>query len=59
MSAAVPCGSMRRFSETVGDVDLVVGTTDPATVHQAVLSLPEVAEVVAVLHLLHDVTANE
>jgi DNA polymerase (family X) len=43
---AVPCGSMRRFSETVGDVDIVVGTTDPPAVHAAVLALPEVAEVV-------------
>jgi len=43
---AVPCGSLRRFSETVGDVDIVVGTTDPAVVHAAVLELPEVADVV-------------
>lgn len=43
---AVPCGSLRRFSETVGDVDIVVGTTDPEPVHAAVLGLPEVAEVV-------------
>ena len=34
---AVPCGSLRRFSETVGDVDIVVATTDPAAVHAAVL----------------------
>jgi DNA polymerase (family 10) len=46
VTSAVPCGSMRRFSETVGDVDLVVGTTEPATVHQTVLGMPEVAEVV-------------
>jgi DNA polymerase (family 10) len=43
---AVPCGSLRRFSETIGDVDIVVGTTDPPAVHAAVLGLPEVAEVV-------------
>lgn len=43
---AVPCGSLRRFSETVGDVDIVVGTTDPENVHQIVLSLPEVVEIV-------------
>lgn len=42
----VPCGSLRRFSETVGDVDIVVGTTDPERVHEAVLGLPEVADVV-------------
>jgi DNA polymerase (family X) len=43
---AVPCGSLRRFSETIGDVDIVVGTTDPPGVHATVLGLPEVAEVV-------------
>jgi len=43
---AVPCGSMRRFSETVGDVDIVVGATSPERVHDAVLAFPEVAEVV-------------
>lgn len=43
---AVPCGSLRRFSETVGDVDIVVGTTEPEAVHAAVLDLPEVADVV-------------
>lgn len=46
VASAVPCGSMRRFSETVGDVDLVVGTTEPATIHREVLAMPEVAEVV-------------
>lgn len=44
--AAVPTGSIRRFSETVGDVDLVVATTDPARVHAAVTVLPEAAETV-------------
>lgn len=46
VEAAVPTGSIRRFSETVGDVDLVVATTDPARVHQAVNRFPEVAETV-------------
>lgn len=46
VASAVPCGSMRRFSETVGDIDLVVGTTEPATIHREVLAMPEVAEVV-------------
>jgi DNA polymerase (family 10) len=46
VTAAVPCGSLRRFSETVGDVDIVVATTDAPAVHQAVLGFPEVAEVV-------------
>jgi DNA polymerase (family X) len=43
---AVPCGSMRRFSETVGDLDIVVATTDPTTVGQTVLGFGEVAEVI-------------
>ncbi len=43
---AVPCGSIRRFSETVGDIDIVVATTEPASVAEFVLGLPEVAEVI-------------
>jgi DNA polymerase (family 10) len=46
VSDAVPCGSLRRFSETIGDVDIVVATTDPPAVHEAVLGFPEVADVV-------------
>jgi DNA polymerase (family 10) len=46
VTEAVPCGSLRRFSETVGDVDIVVATTDAPLVHETVLDLPEVAEVV-------------
>ncbi len=43
---AVPCGSIRRFSETIGDVDIVVATTNPGLVGEAVLAFPEVTEVV-------------
>jgi len=43
---AVPCGSLRRFSETIGDVDIVVATTDASKVHEVVLGYPEVADVV-------------
>lgn len=43
---AVPCGSLRRFSETIGDVDIVVATTDAPKVHEVVLDYPEVADVV-------------
>lgn len=43
---AVPCGSIRRFSDTIGDVDLVVSTTAPRKVHEAVVSWPEVSEVI-------------
>jgi DNA polymerase (family 10) len=46
VAEAVPCGSLRRFSETIGDVDIVVATTDPSLVHERVLALPEVADVV-------------
>lgn len=43
---AVPCGSLRRFSETIGDVDIVVATTDSPAVHAGVLQFAEVADVV-------------
>src|ERR671918_1611364 len=42
VDAAVPCGSLRRFSETVGDIDIVVATIEPEVVHQTVLGFPEV-----------------
>lgn len=42
--AAVPTGSIRRFSEAVGDVDIVVATVEPELVHAAVRGLPEAAE---------------
>lgn len=43
---SVPCGSFRRFSETIGDVDIVVGTTDAPAVHETVLGYDEVSDVV-------------
>ena len=43
---AVPCGSIRRFSETIGDIDIVVSTTEPGAVSEAVRSFPEVSEIV-------------
>ena len=46
VEAAVPCGSIRRFSETIGDIDIVVSTTEPTRVSDAVLEFPEVSEVV-------------
>lgn len=43
---AVPCGSIRRFSETIGDIDIVVATTDPAAVSETVKGFAEVSEIV-------------
>ena len=46
VEAAETCGSVRRFSETVGDIDIVVATTDPSAVSEFVVGLPEVSEVI-------------
>ncbi|MEM9651865.1 MAG: helix-hairpin-helix domain-containing protein, partial [Actinomycetota bacterium] len=40
------CGSLRRMSETIGDIDITVASTEPATVMAAVVAHPEVAEIV-------------
>lgn len=42
----VPAGSIRRFSDTIGDIDLVVSTNKPALVHAQVGSWAEVAEII-------------
>jgi DNA polymerase (family 10) len=39
------CGSLRRFRETVADVDIVAAATDAAAVTQAFVKLPAVREV--------------
>ncbi|AKU97663.1 DNA polymerase X family [Labilithrix luteola] len=39
------CGSLRRFSETVGDVDVVVAAKDATAVMTAVISMPLVDRV--------------
>ncbi len=44
---AMACGSLRRFSETVGDVDVVVATEDPKPVMDAVFELTVVDHVLA------------
>jgi DNA polymerase (family 10) len=44
---AAYCGSLRRFAETIGDVDVVVSSTQPAAVMKAVTAHPAVSEVVA------------
>ena len=43
---AMYCGSLRRMSETIGDIDITVAATDPVSVMQAVRERPEVAELV-------------
>lgn len=41
------CGSLRRFSETVGDIDIVVAASDAAPVMDAVVALGAVDRVLA------------
>jgi len=43
---AVPCGSIRRFSESIGDIDIVVAAKKPEVVHAAVVGFAEAAEVI-------------
>jgi DNA polymerase (family 10) len=45
VSAAVVCGSLRRFCETIGDVDLVVAAQDATPVMDALVALPVVERV--------------
>jgi len=40
------CGSLRRMSETIGDIDITVAATDPVAVMEAVRERNEVAEIV-------------
>ena len=42
-----PAGSLRRFLETVGDIDLMGTADNPAKAIQAFVSLPQVKEVLA------------
>ena len=41
------CGSLRRFSETVGDVDIVVVGAAPEPVMEALVTMPSVERVIA------------
>lgn len=40
-----PVGSLRRWEETIGDIDLIGTSPHPQEVSQALVSLPEVADV--------------
>ena len=40
-----PVGSLRRWEETIGDIDLIGVSPQPQDVHQALVELPEVQEV--------------
>jgi DNA polymerase (family 10) len=44
---ATYAGSLRRMAETIGDVDLLVASTDPRTVMETFTSLPSVDRVLA------------
>ena len=41
------CGSLRRFSETIGDVDIVVASDAPDKVMDALVAMPSVERVIA------------
>jgi DNA polymerase (family 10) len=47
VTRACYCGSLRRFSETVGDIDIVVVASDPGAVMDAVVALTVVDRVLA------------
>ena len=40
-----PVGSLRRWEETIGDIDLIGLSSNPSDVHKALVELPEVQEV--------------
>jgi len=42
---ATAAGSLRRMKATIGDIDLLVASTEPEAVMEAFVSLPQVAEV--------------
>lgn len=47
VSNLVPAGSLRRFKETIGDIDIMGTADDPESVIQAFVSLSQVDEVIA------------
>jgi DNA polymerase (family 10) len=47
VAEAAYCGSLRRFAETIGDLDLVAAARDPAPVMEALAALQAVERVLA------------
>ncbi|MEW6446491.1 MAG: DNA polymerase/3'-5' exonuclease PolX [Bacillota bacterium] len=47
VSRVSPAGSIRRYRETVGDVDILAASADPERVVDVFINLPFVAEVIA------------
>lgn len=47
VSRALVCGSLRRFSDTIGDIDIVVASDDPPPVMERVVSHRLASQVVA------------
>jgi DNA polymerase (family 10) len=45
VSKAEMAGSLRRWRETVGDLDLLVGSSDPAAVMESAQGFPEIARI--------------
>lgn len=43
---AVYCGSLRRFADTIGDVDILVASGDPGSAMEKVVASPDASEVV-------------
>ena len=46
IAEATPAGSLRRMQETIGDIDIIAVSDDPAAAADAVRSLPAVARVI-------------
>jgi len=43
---ALYCGSLRRFRETIADIDIVVASKEPAPVMEKLVKMPRVSEVI-------------